>query len=628
MTSPSLSSFYPKPSSYATPTSDETPETDKTSPQTTSNDLTQCIILPEFPTKTDIQLLNPNHSTLRTQTPIPPFYSKKIIPNPLHNHFKSTRIPSTPKPQNQSTISYKTPIRDHLPPSHVCIAYKDKPKQTIANDVYAHNKPMFNTTQFVISHSNLEVVGNSERVVKRKVLQRRMNVTTTGEVSDVGGNEKERKIIKITDSLKEEVVAKQQRKGHYHNDEVGMMLCGNNNSNSHSINVNNVINKEKIVKLKSNSTYNRCNNNNKTMNSINTKLCYNRYIKPTSNVSSPSSNHNYFYTQTHNTINNDMIKVNKTIQTHCDNSFNNNNNNITNNEAMLQYSYSTPPFEQNHFLNNTTHSIISTNSNNFNTSIPYHRYNTLNSHSPVNTTTTTIHNNPIIICKPSPKHTQYDSQYHSNHSVSSMNHTISNLNQSYPINIYHPQTPIHQLPSNNNNNNTANRVIDSYIKKTLNYTNHKSNGLSYHRKNINSNNNAKHNSSLVKHIHKIKKPPQQQQQQQIHSQSFRTSDKKKKYIHKHNNNSNNKVNEVPTTSRSPCSATKNTNSFLIKNKHRTKQHSEPKGTKQVVKTERKGMKTYGRFCDNNNNNVKKHKKEDNVFLKLYSQIYLQLTQDK
>ena len=615
MTSPSLSSFYPKPSSYATPTSDETPETDKTSPQTTSNDLTQCIILPEFPNKTDIQLLNPNHSTLRTQTPIPPFYSKKIIPNPLHNHFKCTRIPSTPKPQNQSTSSYKTPTREHLPPSHVCIAYKDKPKQTIINDVYAH-KPMFNVTQFVISHSNLEVVGNSERVV-----------TTTGEVSNVGGNDKERKIIKITDSLKEEVVAKQQRKKCYHNNEMGMMLCGNNSDNSNCMNVSNVINKEKIVKLKSNSTYNRCNSNNhnKTMNSINTKLCYNRYIKPTSNVSSPSSNHNYFYTQTHNTINNDMIKVNKPIQTHCDNSFNtNNNNNNTNNEALLQYSYSTPPFEQNHFLNNTTHSIISTNSNNFNTSIHYHRYNTLNSHSPVNTTTTTIHNNPIIICKPSSKHTQYDSQYHSNHSVTSMNHTMSNLNQSYPINIYQPQTPIHQLPSHNNN--TTNRVIDSYIKKTLNYTNHKSNGLSYYRKNINSNNSAKHNSSLIKHINKIKKLPQQQQQQQIQSQSFRTSDKKKKYIHKHNNN-NTKVNEVSITSRSPCSAIKNTNSFLIKNKHRTNHHSEPKGKKQVIKTERKGMKAYGRFCDNNNN-VKKHKKEDNVFLKLYSQIYLQLTQDK
>jgi hypothetical protein len=157
----------------------------------------------------------------------------------------------------------------------------------------------------------------------------------------------------------------------------------------------------------------------------------------------------------------------------------------------------------------------------------------------------------------------------------------------------------------------------------LNYTNHKSNGLSYHRKDINSNNNAKHNSSVVKHIHKLKKPSQQQQ---IQSQSFRTSDKKKKYINKHNNN-NIKINEVSTTSRSPCSATKNTNSFLIKNKHRTNQHSEPKGKKQVVKTERKGMKAYGRFCDNNNN-VKKHKKEDNVFLKLYSQIYLQLTQDK
>jgi hypothetical protein len=200
----------------------------------------------------------------------------------------------------------------------VCIAYKDKPKQTIVNDVYVH-KPMFNTTQFVISYSNLEVVGNSERVV-----------TTTGEV---GSNEKERKIIKITDSLKEEVVAKQQRKKCYHNNnEMGMMLYGNNSS-SNCMNVNNVINKEKIVKLKSNSAYNRCNSNNhnKTMNSINTKLCYNRYIKPTSNVSSPSSNHNYFYTQTHNTINNDMIKVNKTIQTHCDNSFNTNNN--TNNEG-------------------------------------------------------------------------------------------------------------------------------------------------------------------------------------------------------------------------------------------------------------------------------------------------------
>ena len=609
MTSTSSSSFYPKPSSYATPKTDETPETDKTSPYNNSNDLTQCIILPEFPNKTELQLIHTNHSILRTQTPVPPFYSKKIIPNPLHNHFKSTRIPSTPKLQNQNTISYKTPIRE-LTPSHVCISYKDKPKQTISDlHIPQHAKTTFNTTQFVISHSNLEVVGSNERMVKRKAPQRQMNVTTL-EISDVV-KDSERKIIKITDSLKEEVVAKQQRKKYYQNEEmkrahiIGMMSCGggsaNNNTNNTCINMNNVINKDKIVKFKCNST-NRC----YKITNINTKLCYSKYVKP--HVSSPSSSNNYFFTQTNNTVNNDMLhlqpvtKANKTVQTHCDNSFN--NNNTSNNDALLQYSYSTPPFEPNHFLNNTSHSIISTNSNNFNTSIPYRRYNTLNSHSPVNTTTTTIHNKPIIICNPSPKHNhQHDND---NNSATSMNNTISNLNQSYPINMYHPQTPSHQLSSNN----TINTEINSYVKKTLVYTNHKSNGLSYHCKDSN----TKHNSSLVKHVTKVKKLPQQ-----IQSQSFRI-DKKKRYIHKHN-----KVNEVSITSRSPCSATKNTNSFLIKNKHRINDHSEPKGPKQVVKTERKGMKAYGVFCDNN---VKKHKKEDNVFLKLYSQIYLQLTQDK
>ena len=639
MTSTSSSSFYPKPSSYTTPKTGETPETDKTSAHNNSNDVTQCIILPEVPSKADLQPLNvESNSILRTQTPVPPFYSKKIIPNPLHKHFKSTRIPSTPKPQSQSAVSHsyqhKTPTRDPGA-SHICTSYKDKPKQPMADLHLPHARTMFNATQFVISHSNLEVVGNNETILARKVPQRRANLATL-EISDVVNNEHnaesnvvkdaERKIIKITDSLKEEVAAKQQRKKYYESEELGrghmlgiMMSCGNNNNSStnNSISVNNtMLSKERIVKLKCNSV-NRCNKP-----SANTKLCYNNYIKPTSpNISSPSNN-NYFFTQTNNTINNDMLstqpvtKANKTIQTHCDNSFTNNTN-VTNNDALLQYSYSTPPFEPNHFLNNTSHSIISTNSNNFNTSVPYHRYSTFNSHSPVNTTTTTAHNNPIIICNPSPKHSQYDSQYHSNHSVTaSTNHTVSNLNQSYPINVYHPQTPTHQLSSSSN---AATAVVDSYVKKTLVYTAHKTNGLSCHRKDSS----AKHNGSLVKHIDKARKMPQQMQ-----SQSFRT-DKKKRYIHSKHNKVNVNVNEVSTTSRSPCSATKNTNSFLIKNKKRSELRDEPKGTKQVsqqarVRTERKGTKAYGKFCDN----VKKHKKEDNVFLKLYSQIYLQLAQDK
>ena len=266
------------------------------------------------------------------------------------------------------------------------------------------------------------------------------------EMTDVVDSDK--KIIKITNSLKEEVVAKQQLKLLCESEEMVRCNTMGKMEGKGNVNVNGNggigivgINRDKIVRLKS-SSLQRCSNH--SGNSSNIVMVN----KPGTPVAGSSSNYqNYFFIQTNNNINN-------------------------NNEAMLQYSHSTPPYDNTIDYYNNNYSMRSINMNN--TYNSFNSYNTANNDNsktyimcnPISSSTAHPHltqiNSPVL--NPNLIYNKTNRYYQYNESLNHSNqiHSLPNLNQSCPININNSPTTSKPIT-----------VIDSYVKKTLKHINTK-----------------------------------------------------------------------------------------------------------------------------------------------------------
>ena len=420
-----------------------TNETDKTNSHNYSNDLIQqhTNLHEAFPLKNEFHIAG-DIPTMRTQTPVPSFYSKKIIPNPLlNNQIQPINIPGTPTPHKKTITT----------PSHVCIAYKDKTNHYLNGKVPSLSS--FNTNKLSISNSNFNINTSRNHYNTNNSYMKR-KVPPQLELNEVVDNS-DKKIIKITNTLKEEVVAKQQLKLLCESEE--MVRCNTMGKMEGKGNVNNGnggigivgINRDKIVRLKS-SSLQRCSNHSGNSNNI---VMMNKPGTPV--VGSSSSNYqNYFFIQTNNNVNNNI---------------NNNNNN----EAMLQYSHSTPPYENTIDYYNNNYSMHNINMNN--TYSSFNSYNTANN----DNSKTYIICNPITSSNVHPHLTQINSpvlnpnliynktnryyQYNDSLNHSNQIHSLPNLNQSCPININNSPTMMNKPVT----------VIDSYVKKTLKHINTK-----------------------------------------------------------------------------------------------------------------------------------------------------------
>ena len=468
------------PTSHHKPEPNDTPntnETDKTTSHNYSNDLPQQHINPQetFPLKNEFHKVG-DIPTIRTQTPVPSFYSKKIIPNPLlNNQIQSINIPGTPTPHKKTLTT----------PSHVCIAYKDKTNHYLNGKVPSLSS--FNTNKLAISNSNFNIntsrndynTNNTNNSYMKRKVHPQLDIND------------DKKIIKITNSLKEEVVAKQQLKLLCESEE--MVRCNTMGKMEGKGNVNNGnggigivgINRDKIVRLKS-SSLQRCSNTNNHSGNSNNIVMINKPGTPVVGSSLSSNYQNYFFIQTNNNVNNNI---------------NNNNNN----EAMLQYSHSTPPYENTIDYYNNNYSMHNINMNN-----TYNSFNSYNTANNDNNKTYIISNpisnsnnahphltqinspilNPNLIYNKTNRYYQYnDSLNHSNQI-----HSLPNLNQSCPININNSPTMT----------NKPITVIDSYVKKTLKHINTKEtvkNQPDKKKKYINK------QQSIDKHKHKDKDKP-------------------------------------------------------------------------------------------------------------------------